>query len=1019
MKRRIKPKPLEPEKIVKIADVVMVLLLLVILLISYLAYREGMSYMFVLWAPLSGYIAVFYLYLVNLLKQQNKELKNQNKALVLANQRKSEFVFNCAHQLRTPLTTIKGAIDLLLDKAFGTINLQQERFLFNIDKSLEQLNGLVCNLLDHSMMTSGRQELEIKLTNIQRLVDDVMTFLKPNANEKSIIIETSIPHDISDVPVDSERIRQVLINLIDNAIKFTPQSGQVNIHAKEWSDCIQVGVMNSGKGLPQEDYERIFDEFFKISLTYEGQGLGLAVAKGIIEAHGGEIWAEGKPNQGSVFYFTLPKETVSLDLLKDRRNISKFLTPTLTLIDYIDQNILQRIQDNFTEAIGISVSILDTDVNPVTKSVGLNKFCSLIQGCAKGKRRCKQFRVRIKNDSLRDNRPKAYYCFAGLAHFVAPIIVENTPMGSIEIEGAQIFTPIDPKKIKNIAAEFEINPDELMEAASDIKKFPEDRIYGAGELLYSIAKTISSLCSQEHELTHRVAELSTLSHIGKAITSTLDLDKLLNLILYTTITILEGDSGSIMLIDKEKDELSIRAGYGMTREAIKGKRIKIGKEIAGYVAKENKPLLLNRGMDDSHFVKTLRKEGLKSAMSIPLVLKNELIGVFNINRTRGKNFTDDDLYTFSSLAFQATIVIEEAQLYQALEHKAGELTAFSKIGKTILSTLGIERVLSLLVESVTEVMNTKQCALRLVDKKEGKLALHASMGLKTKELNVEEKFAISSAEQKKPIVSTNMKKEEPQIEIDSLLTVPLIVRERVIGTISVLSAKPYEYSQEEIDLLSTFADQASIAIENAGLFEAVRKGLLEATTNLSQAIDLKDAYIGGHSEEKARYSYEIAKELGMSEVAAENVKMATLLHDVGKIGIPEEILLKPGGLTNEEFEIIKKHPLISTDILKSIAFPKEVICAIRHHHERLDGKGYPDGLTKDEIVQEALVIEIVDAYGAMTKDRPYRKALSKEEAVKELKDGAGTQFDPEVVDAFIKVLEKESREYRVESREKK
>jgi len=1013
MKRRVKPKPLEPEKIAKIADVVMVLLLLIIIFISYLAYQEAMGYLFVLWAPLSAYIAVFYLYLVNLLKQQNKELKNQNKALVLTNQKKSEFVYNCVHQLRTPLTTIKGAIDLLLDKAFGEINPQQERFLFNVDKSLEQLNGLVCNLLDHAMMTSGRQELDISLTSIQKLVDDVTTFLRPAALEKNITLENTIPKDISDIPVDAERIRQVLINLIDSAIKFTPPAGKVNIQAKEWNDCIQVGVINTGKRLSEEDYEHIFDEFFRTAPLYEGQGLELAIAKGIIEAHGGEIWAEGKDKEGSAFYFTLPKETRALDLLKERRQISKFLTPTLTLIDYVDTNTLQKIQDNLTEAIGISVSILDKEGSPVTKSVRVNKFCSLIQSCAVGKRRCKQFSLRIKNDSLRDNKPKAYYCFAGLAHFVAPIIVENMPMGSIEIEGAQLFTPIDPRKIKNIATELGLDPDELMEAASDIKKFPENRIYASGELLHSIAKTISSLCTQEHELTHKVAELSTLSHIGKAITSTLDLDKLLDLILYTTITILEGDSGSIMFLDKEKEELYVKVGYGISREVIKGKRIKIGKDIAGYVAKEKKALVINRSMEDPYFVKILYKEGLKSVMSIPLVLKNELVGVFNINRSRGGNFTDDDLNVFSSLALQATIVMEEAQLYQALEHKASELTTFSKIGKTILSTLGIERVLDLIVKSVCEVMNTKQCVLRLVDKKEGKLRLQASSELKKKELIIEENFAIQSAEQKKPIVCVDVKKEETQpteIEISSLLTVPLVVRERVIGTISVLSTKPYSYSQQEIDLLSTFADQASIAIENAGLFEAVRKGFLEAITSLSQIIDLKDAYVSGHSEEKARYAYEIAKALGMSEVTAENVKMATLLHDVGKIGIPEEILLKPGGLSEEEFEIIKKHPIISTEILKSIAFPKEVICAIRHHHERLDGKGYPDRLTKEEIVKEAFIIEAVDAYGAMTKDRPYRKALSKEEATKELEKGAGTQFDPEVVDAFIKILKTSTEE---------
>ncbi len=1011
MKRRIKLKPIEPEKIVKLADVVMVLLLLIILLISYLAYQEGAGYIFIVWAPLSAYIAVFYLYLVNLLKQQNKELKNQNKELILANQRKSEFVYNCTHQLRTPLTTIKGAIDLMLDKAFGETNPQQERFLFNIDKSLEQLNGLVCNLLDHSMMTSGRQELDIRLTNIPILIEEIMTFLKPAARQKNITLESNIPKDISDIPADAERIRQVLINLIANAIKFSQESGKVTIQVKEWGDCLQVGVFNTGKGLPKEDYERIFDEFFMTAPIYESHGLELALAKGIVEAHGGEIWAEGEPEKGSTFYFTLPKETKALDLLKERREISKFLTPSLTLLDYIDQNILQRIQDNFTEAIGMSVSILDLNGNPVTKSVELNKFCSLIQGCPEGKNRCRRFSMRIENDSLRDNRPKAYYCFAGLAHFVAPIIVENTPMGSIEIVGTQIFSPIDHKRIKIISESLGIDPDELMEAASDIKRFPENRIYAAGELLYSIAKTISSLCTQQHELTHKVAELSTITHIGKAITSTLDLDRLLDLILYTTITVLEGDSGSIMFIDKERDELYVKAGYGMTKEAIKGKKIKLGKEIAGYVAKENKPLRLTHNIDDAHFINLLHREGLKSAMSLPLVLRNEVMGVFNVNRSKGRDFTEDDLNMFSTLALQATIVIEEAQLYQALEHKASELTTFSKIGKTILSTLGIERVLNLIVEAVAEVIHTKQCVLRLVDKKENILLPHASIGLNAKELQIEEKFAITSAQEKKPIVCADVKKEQPQFardNISSLLTVPLTIRERVIGTVSVLSIKPYQYSSEEIELLSTFADQASIAIENAGLFEAVRKGLLAATQDLSQAIDLKDAYIGGHSEEKAKHAYEIAKELGMSDVSAENIKVATLLHDVGKIGIPEEILLKPGGLTEDEFEVIKKHPLISTEILKSISFPKEIIYAIRHHHERLDSKGYPDGLSKDEIPKEALIIEAVDAYGAMTKDRPYRKALTKEEAAKELKKGSGTQFDPEVVDAFLKVLKKEN-----------
>jgi signal transduction histidine kinase len=158
MKRRIKPKPIEPGKILKIAAIVMVILLLIILLISYLAYREGIGYMFIIWAPLSAYIAVCYLYLINLLKQQNQQLVKQNKDLLLANQRKSEFVYNCVHQLRTPLTTIKGAVDLILDKGFGEINPQQERFLEPIRKvgSPNLLGAFSCHKFKASVDFSDR-----------------------------------------------------------------------------------------------------------------------------------------------------------------------------------------------------------------------------------------------------------------------------------------------------------------------------------------------------------------------------------------------------------------------------------------------------------------------------------------------------------------------------------------------------------------------------------------------------------------------------------------------------------------------------------------------------------------------------------------------------------------------------------------------------------------------------------------------------------------------------------------------
>jgi putative nucleotidyltransferase with HDIG domain len=183
----------------------------------------------------------------------------------------------------------------------------------------------------------------------------------------------------------------------------------------------------------------------------------------------------------------------------------------------------------------------------------------------------------------------------------------------------------------------------------------------------------------------------------------------------------------------------------------------------------------------------------------------------------------------------------------------------------------------------------------------------------------------------------------------------------------------------------------------------IRDSFMNAVTALALALDAKDEYTSGHSGRVSEISVIIARELGMQDNALENVKLAGLIHDIGKIGVKEAVLNKPGALTAEEFEHIKTHPVIGERILKPIVEEKEILDMVRMHHERFDGKGYPDGLSGDQIPLGARIMALADAYDAMTSDRPYRKSLGVSVAIEEIKKGSGTQFAPDVVEAFLRV----------------
>jgi HD-GYP domain-containing protein (c-di-GMP phosphodiesterase class II) len=225
-----------------------------------------------------------------------------------------------------------------------------------------------------------------------------------------------------------------------------------------------------------------------------------------------------------------------------------------------------------------------------------------------------------------------------------------------------------------------------------------------------------------------------------------------------------------------------------------------------------------------------------------------------------------------------------------------------------------------------------------------------------------------------------------------------------LGAIAVPLADDAEFGERQLRLLAGIAHQSKLALANAGNFDTLERTFLETVEALANALEANDEYTSSHARWITDLALKVGQELGLEGTSLKRLELGALFHDIGKIGIPETILSKPGPLTPEEREIVETHPELGEKIIAPIDRLEEVRPIVRHCHERYDGAGYPDRLEGDDIPIESRIILVCDAYHAMTTDRPYRKRLPAEEALRRLHEAAGTQFDPSVVEVCSRVL---------------
>ena len=238
----------------------------------------------------------------------------------------------------------------------------------------------------------------------------------------------------------------------------------------------------------------------------------------------------------------------------------------------------------------------------------------------------------------------------------------------------------------------------------------------------------------------------------------------------------------------------------------------------------------------------------------------------------------------------------------------------------------------------------------------------------------------------------------------SHIRIPLVVKSEIVAVLTLGSKRPSAFSPENLSILEKLAYQIGVALENSRLITDLEELFLGTVKSLSSAIDAKSKWTAGHSERVTRYAVSMGKEMSLAEKDLKDLELAGLLHDVGKIGTYEAILDKAGKLTDEEFNLIKQHPVKGADILSQIKQMRGIIPGVRHHHEYYNGKGYPDGLKGDEIHLMARIMCVADSVDAMGADRPYRKGRPMDEIIAEVKRCSGSQFDPKVVETFLKII---------------
>jgi diguanylate cyclase (GGDEF)-like protein len=515
-----------------------------------------------------------------------------------------------------------------------------------------------------------------------------------------------------------------------------------------------------------------------------------------------------------------------------------------------------------------------------------------------------------------------------------------------------------------------------------------------------------------------VAHMKMLQSLGGKLNRLNDVRQIGTVIATELRSLIDYHNCRVSLVEGE-DVIPIAFVGQFTSETIEPMELlacKVGQGITGRVAQTGESLLIGDAAD-CEFARILPGTDTidESQVVVPLTYGTRVIGVIVISKLGLDQFDEDDVRLLEVLAGHAAVALENASLYEEARREAERATALLEFSRELAAAEGMEDVLARIVELSARALGSPRASVWLQGAAHDELTVRATDGYSELErerlsrMRFDHSSTKSFLARSEPFVVSEEQREAimgaEAVGVGRPFAIaPISLDGGRFGCIAVAPPNDAEFTERHLRLLAGIAHQAKLALTNAGNFRSLERTFLETVEALANALEANDEYTSSHARWITDFALKVGEGFGLDGRALKRLELGALFHDIGKIGIPETILSKPGPLTDDERELIERHPALGEKIIAPIDRLEDVRPIVRHCHERYDGTGYPDGLKGDEIPLESRIILVCDAYHAMITDRPYRKRLSDEEALRRLEEGAGTQFDPRVVEVCRNVL---------------
>ena len=537
----------------------------------------------------------------------------------------------------------------------------------------------------------------------------------------------------------------------------------------------------------------------------------------------------------------------------------------------------------------------------------------------------------------------------------------------------------------------------------------------------------------EAKLKRHLEDLTALYTGAQKLSESIDIDSLADDIVKTCVRIL-GVKLALLRRAEADGSMSLMAHFPAEATFPQAVEVRwddsvLGRGPSGRALRLGMPVVVTDLEDDLNFAPwraVVEADGINAIASLPLISRGRPFGVLSLCSDEPGFFTIERINLLQAYAHQAAAALENARLFADMERHLNHLRSLRAIDMVISNNTDLDATLGVILDQAVRDLRVDAVNILLLDPQTQTLKHVASCGFRDKEyrcpsLMLGESHAGRAALEQRTIYIQDINRETThpvckQLSAEegfvSCYAVPLMAKGKVGGVLEILHRSPLQVDQEWLEFLELLAGQAAIAIESARLVEKLQEANLELSTaydttleGWAWALDLRDRDTENHSRRVTEMTVRVAQAIGLDEADLVHVRRGALLHDIGKLGIPDSILHKPGPLTDDEARVMQQHPVYAYEMLSRIDYLRPAVAIPYCHHERWDGTGYPRELKGTDIPLAARIFALSDAYDAMTNERPYRQAMSHEAALLQLLRNAGTQFDPNLVELFISIIE--------------